>query len=117
MTDTMLLFCLGLTVAAGALKYRIRFNLGRFRRDIATLKGLRVKAVAQRRQAEDELAYAELRERELTNDCRELSGGLKEVLGRLRELDELSETRAKRRGQSSEETNEPGEGCSESAGA
>ena len=97
MTDSLLLLCLGLIVVAGGLKYRIRLNISRFRKEIAALKARRLKAVAQRRQAEEELAYAELKERELTNDCRELSRELQETQSQLRELEELVESRAKRK--------------------
>lgn len=103
MTDSLLILCLGLTVAAAGLKYRIRLNISRFRKEIGALTAQRLKAVVQRKLAEEEFAYAKLKERELTNDCRDLSRELQHVQSQLQELQELAESRSKRKPESAEE--------------
>ena len=79
MTDSLLVLCLGLTTIAGGLKYRFRRSISELRREIAELKAARSKIWLQRKQAENELAHTELKERELTSDCRDLSEELLET--------------------------------------
>ena len=79
MTGSLLVLCPCLTVAAGGLKYRMRRTISAFRRETAELKARRSKIWSQWKQTENELAHSELKERELTSDCKDLSKDLLET--------------------------------------
>ncbi len=95
MTDSLLVLCLGLTTIAGGLKYRMRRSISELRMEIAELRAARSKIWFQRKQAENELAQTELKERELTSDCRDLSEELLEKQTKIEKFG-VAETQARK---------------------
>ncbi len=87
MSDSVLALCLCLTIAAGGLKYRMRRTISGLRRETAELKARRSKIWSNWKQTENELAHSELKERELTSDCKDLSKELLETQAQIEKLE------------------------------